>query len=639
MSLKSHVGRRHFSCAAIAVLLAIVGHLAAREDVREKKPVAAKPESLDDPWSMQMKSRLGPFSAEALQTGRRQTSAVLGKLDAQLNDLPDGAIWRKTWQLKQLGEQLAAPKPNVGAIQTTSRALATSGPVVLEPGRRSLVYLLGNWLGMAGATPQSTARAMQNIETLLRAAHRENQEAVPQNEEAVRLAFRELAALRRFDDLLGEYRATRSGFSYRVRMSDDYIEEESRRTFEVPVAFPTYSGGMSIFVRGTAVSDATVEVVPNETQGELRVEVFSNGRFALSGSKKKMSFTATSLQRMRSTQPMYLDPAAIETPGPTVRDRSCTTLNSLHFCTCLPIIGRIASRVARPIASRKVAEQDPVIARKVEDQLRERVAEEGFDIAYRVNGKFGAIGSEFFPNDGDKPRLTIRSTADDITWSAVYADADELGALSPPASDASTAAASFEVRHWAHESAAENWGTRLNGKPLDEATFRLLLKEDLNLFSKEFDAMPTLRTPAVLLFANDEPLGVKFRDGAVELTLRLQGYSVGRDVNWKSPKTVKLRYRLVADANGIRLVRENENYLKDIAWKRALDHFLPAVYEPLPRFHNGNFKTRLTLQMLTIADGWLSTGANRTPEPRPADKTAADVKSVTTVVADKLAKE
>lgn len=622
--LDAKTRHRLFYGAALLAVLMIEGDLPAREDgVKKAKAVvaaAAKQEVPDDAWSTQMKSRLGPFDSSAVALEALSALSSSSLLDAQTADLPDGEIWRKTWQLKQLGELLAAPKPNVAAIQTTAKALAAPGPVALEPARRTLVYLTAKWIGMAGATPQSAARERENIAVLLRAAHRKSPALAAREEDTVRAAFRELAALRRFDDLLAEYRAEHSGFNYRTQMTDDYIEQQSRRQFEVPVAFPTTAGGIQIQVRGTAVADATVEVVPNATQGELRVDVVSVGRFGVSGSKGKMHLSANSTQRLTSTQRMYLDPLAINTPGPKVCDRSCTSLNWLQVCTRLPIVGRVVAKIARPIAARKLAEQDPVIARKVEDQVRERVAEEGFDIAYRINGRFGAIGSEIFPADGDKPRVAIQSTADHITWSALYADADELGALSPPPADS----AEYDVRHWTHESAADNWGTRLNGKYLDEATFLNLLKEDLNLFSKEFDAQSPLRTPAVLLFAANEPLTVRFREQAVELTLRLQGYGIGRAANWHAARTVKLRYRVVVDAKGMRLVRDREDYLKDKAWKEALDHFLPAVLEPIPRFQNANLKSRLSMQMLSIADGWLATGANRVVESSAAPDLAKD---------------
>ncbi|MCE9605236.1 MAG: hypothetical protein K8U03_10085 [Planctomycetia bacterium] len=620
----NRLGRRVAYGSALLLALTIYGDLPASESLRQPAEIATssvEPEVSDDDWAKQMKGRLGPFSAETIRQSQLQAAATLLALQTQTADLPDGEIWRKTWLLNQLGEQLANPKPDVAAVRATAKSLTAAGPTALEPARRTLMYQLGAWAGMASATPDAMDRVKKNIAVLTRAAHRKTLALEARDEEAVRHAFRELASLRRFDDLLAEYRGSYSSFNYRTHLSDSYIEDQARRQFQIPVDLQTTAGGMRIHVRGTAVAEATVEVVPNPTQGELRVDVASVGRFALTGHKKKLTLSADSTQRLKSSQPIYLNPATVESPGPTVRDRSCTSLNWIQVCTRIPVVGRIVSRIARPIVECKLAEQDPVIARKVEEQVRERVSEEGFDIAYRINGRFGALGSEFFPSDGDKPRLTIRSASDGIVWSALYADGDSLGALSPPPEDT---AAEFDVRHWAHESAVNNWGTRLNGKFLDEATFHSLLKEDFHFFSKDFEAFESLRSPAILLFAADEPLAVRFHDQAVELTLRLQGYALGREVNWKAPRVVKVRYRAVADAGGMRLVRDAEDFSKDAGWNKALLHFLPAVYEPLPRFQNSSFKTRLTLGMLRISEGWLTTGSRRVTETSVAPNLAQD---------------
>lgn len=623
MSFGPRSSRYFLGCVALLTLAAIQGDLPAREGANTKQPTRATPvartQPVDDPWTRYMLALVDSPYDVAIES--RSVAANAEVLERKLGELPDGEILRRKYRMPELLGEIKKPKPDLASLTATLRALSTQGPPVIERERRTLVYHLGAWLGRAKETPQSKAKLRADIELLGATARRPKNAAplAPREDDAVRAAFRELAAQYRFNIQLGEYRAAHSSFNYRTRMSDDYIEAESRREFPIPVDFPTNAGGLNIRVRGEATAVATAEVVPNDTQGELRVDVASVGNFAVSGSKKRMSFSATSTQRLRSTQPMYLGPLNIETPGPTVRDRSCTALNWLQVCTRLPCVGRIVARIAEPIAARKLAEQDPVIARKVEDQVRERVAEEGFDIAHRINGKFGAVGSEIFPNDGDKPRITIRSTSDDITWSALYADADELGALTPPAADN----AEFDVRHWVHESAIENWGTRLDGKPLDEATFHSLLKEDVKFFSREFEQLPTMRTPAVLLFAADEPLSVHLRDGVVLITLRLQGYALGSDVNFKAPRTVTLRYRPVVDVRGMRLVRDQESYLKDAAWKKVLDRFLPAELTPVARFENANLKSRLELRRLVIADGWLASGATRVVVAAPAAQNLA----------------
>lgn len=589
-----------------------------RTAVKEPASVATPPVPNDE-WSRRVLQRLAmPTSAESEQL-RKQAQVALTALKDACEVLPDGVIWQRRWRLDELPRRLETKEE----FRIWLTALREAGPPPLEQARRAAYRATAAWFGVFGAPPQYKEQLEADVAALAAAARRDKP-LTPRDDQEVRLAFRQLAQLHRADDLLGEYRAKHSNSNYKTVLTADYVEAESVKHFALPVDVRHAAGGFQIGVHGTAVADATAEVVPNSERAEVRVDVKSTGRFTVTGRKGRMSLQASNAQKMASSQTLYLTPAGVESPGPVVRDCSRTMLSCLSVCLRSRLIARVVETIASRIAAKKLAEQDPIVANKVEDYVREKINDEGFDIAYRINGKFGRLTSEHFPDDGDAPRLTIRSSSDDITWTALYADHDDLGALSlSPA----VPAGKFDMFSVLHESAVNNWAGRLRSRYLDEATFLALLREHVKVFSPAFDTLPSSRAAAVVRFADEDPLIVRFREQGIDLTLRLSGYSTDKRTNWSSPRVVEVRYRLAPGPQGLRFVRERENFSDDAGWKAVLAHYLPPIIEPLPKFRNASFQSRLTLQYVTLGDGWLSLGASRveqaSPESQPAGVAAA----------------
>ncbi|MGC3972540.1 MAG: hypothetical protein QM775_35890 [Pirellulales bacterium] len=165
-----------------------------------------------------------------------------------------------------------------------------------------------------------------------------------------------------------------------------------------------------------------------------------------------------------------------------------------------------------------------------------------------------------------------------------------------------------------HESAVNSWAGRLRGKFLDEATYLALLREHVKIFSPTFDELPPLRSAVVIRFADDDPMQVRFDGQSVALTFRLQGFVRDGRPTLDKPKVVEVRYRLAPGPQGLKFVRDKENFSGDKNWNEVLARYLPPTIEPAPKFRNASFQSRLSLGYLTIADGWLVTGSNRVEE-------------------------
>ncbi|MGC3972539.1 MAG: hypothetical protein QM775_35885 [Pirellulales bacterium] len=418
--------------AAVSIY-SLAGGAAFRGDAavdRVKKEAAAisreLSESADDPWAAAMRERFTAPTAARTKSLQSTASAAVETLAAQIAEVPDGAIQRKRYQLPALAEQLKAKQPDGAKLRPLVAALQAAAPPTLEPARRAAEVAVTQWFTAVEWTPQHAQSAAGDIAKLAALARRNDSSLKPADETAARAAFRRLAQTHLADDLLGAYRAEHSTFNYRTQLAASYVEQESVRHFSIPVNVRQTAGGFRIGVRGTADADAVVDVVPNPSQAEIHVHVQSLGRFSVSGVKDRLRLQAANTQTLRAVQTVFLTDEGVQSPSPQVCDRSCTQLCWVDACLRLPLIERLVERIAVRVAAKKLAEQDPVIARKVEEQAREKINDEALDIGHRINGKFGRLTSEHFPDDGDKPRLTTSSTNEAVTWTAMYADYDDV---------------------------------------------------------------------------------------------------------------------------------------------------------------------------------------------------------------------
>ncbi|MBN8624302.1 MAG: hypothetical protein J0M17_02315 [Planctomycetes bacterium] len=603
---------------AASLIYSIAGGAMFRADVagdrvktQVKQTAAELRAAADDPWAAAMRERFAVPTAAQLKQYRTEAAAAVKALSTQAGELADGAIQRNRYGLVELTALLKAKQPDAAKLRVLVTALQQVAPPPLEPARRTADAAVARWFAALEWSPEHTAGAEADVAKLIVVKKHLGKPLAPADEAAARLAFRRLAQTRLADDLLADYRGQHSTFNYRTQLSAAYVEQESRRHFSIPVSVRQSAGGFQIGVRGTADADASVDVVLNAEQAEVHVHTTALGRFSVTGTKNRLRLQAANTQHLRASQPLYITADGLVSPGPAVCDRSCTALCWVDACLRLPLVERIVERVAARVAAKKLAEQDPVIANKVEEQARARINDEALDIGHRINGKFGRLTSEHFPDDADKPRLTIASSDEAITWTALYATYAELGTLSPPPD---APARQFDVLSVLHESAVNSWAGRLRGKFLDEATYLALLREHVKIFSPTFDELPPLRSAVVLRFADADPMQVRFEKQGVLLTFRLAGYVLNGRPTFERPKVVEVRYRLAPSPKGLQFVREKENFSGDKNWNEVLARYLPPTIEPAPKFRNASFQSRLALQHVTLGDGWLVTGSNRIEE-------------------------
>jgi hypothetical protein len=573
-------------------------------------PAVAPPKSgltpSDSSWIQSARQRLLPTTPRELNSLRQAAVAAAEQLEAQLAELPDGARWRAAWQIEALAGQLNAKSPQLAKLQAIEAGLAIPPPPEVKGAQHVLRAALRSYLGAAALTPQSLKQFDKAI-TLLDEVRRGKVNLAP-SETSVRESYQRLAATHRLDDLLESFRNEFSQPNYRMVLTDDYVGKRAARHIEAPLRFQQQAGRIHLTVQAQAKADTSAVLVPNADRAEIRVLTKGLIPARIQGSGGRIQVSAVSTQNLNATQTLYLGPDGIDTPGPQVCDCSRTALACLQLCLRIPIIKQIGERIASRIVAKQLPKHDPEIARKVERGLAERIGEEGYDIAFRLNGTFRKLYSDRLPRQADEPRLRISSDADGIYWSALYANYDEVGALVPPPVPASSLP--FDMVLQLHQSAVQSWADSLGGAFIDEATYLNLLKEDIGLESPTVPAKRPARGAGVIRFAVQNPLRVKFDATGIELKLSLDGYVDGAGPFVAAPKTTTIRYQLAPGKSGLRLVRVAEDFSKDAKWSRVLDGFFPAEWNPVPQYANAAVGEKLMMRYLKIQDGWVIVGSS-----------------------------
>lgn len=558
------------------------------------------------PWVATARKRLLPAEKRELNALKSQLAAAAKTLDAGLADLPDGARWRAAWQIDVLQTELKKPEPDVAKLGQVEAYSALPPPPEMKAAQHALRAALRNYVGAAALNPLTVKQYDRDLALLDQV--RQGKVSVAKEEPAIRESYRRLATTHRLADLLAEFRNDHSQPNYRTVLTDDYVAKRAERHIEAPLRLQQQAGRIHLTVTAQAKADTSAVLVPNDERAEIRVVTKGLIPATIHGSGGRIQLTALNTQNLNATETLYLGPDGIDTSGPQVSDCSRTALACLNLCLRFPLLKRIGERIASRIVANKLAEKDPEIARKVEQALAERIGEEGYDIASRLNGTFRKLYSDRLPKQGDEPRLRISSDADGIYWSALYADYDQLGALAPPPVPASSLP--FDMVLQLHESAIQSWANLLGGAFVDEATYLNLLKENVGLESPTVLARKPARRAAVFRFADRNPLQIRFDETGIELKLGLQGFVDGAAPYVAAPKTVTVRYQIAPGKAGIQLVRAAEDFSKDPKWGKLLDGFFPAAWKPVPQFANAAVGEKLLMRYLKIQDGWVIVGSS-----------------------------
>lgn len=498
-------------------------------------------------------------------------------------------------------------------------ALRRVMPRSLQPALDDLRAAVGR-LGRLVRLAHDAAGAAAALATLAVHAAEEHLRRTDTGETELREAFAQAARLVP-DETLAPLRRRLSQPNDVGFVSADFIAFLARRQFEQPVTFSRQVAGARIAGTGRVSLDLSATVPVGDGENRLLVHARGGGTISATADRRRVHVVATATPTVTCTQAVHILPREIVGDTPDVAAAFRTRLQGVGIDGLLGRC-RLVQRAAGRAIAEALAANDPRVAATLEDAVRERVREEGIQLAHRVNGLLRSTVWEQLRAVDYEPDVALSNDAAGLWSGTTWARADELAALTPrPAAPSGTG---LDVVRWVHESAVTNALGGLSGATIDEATVRGLWETQFKLSSAEWEGLPGGRVPAVIRLAAGRPLTLRFVPDGVVIDLRAVGCDLdGRPAD-AGPRAVRIRYRVAAGGSG--LVRDPLEFAADVpaavrpVWEAVLGLFCAREIRPLPRFPNRLARQVFALAHLHTADGWLVVGLRRaTPDAGAAD--------------------
>jgi hypothetical protein len=557
-------------------------------------------------------------SATNLKTSLAAVDAVLNRLRIELSDQAIGVILTKELQLDELASELRSEHPNPSALRSVERALRR-----LLPGKvqRTVNELRTNTAALArqvSSTPLHLDEARRAIEVVNDHFRDAQLHRTIDGEIALRAAFSTLAELHPSAADIGALRGKLSLPNYSSLIKKDFLIRESKRSFSLPIHFQKCQDNTLITGDGKFQVNLSLELPPSIGENLLRIHALGTGQINASADRSKVHVKARISPEIKGIQGVHLRPSEISGDTPIVDARLNTNLTGLSMDG---LIGH--SRLIRNVASRAVQKglsaNDPLLSEQIERTVSERVEEEGYQLAYRINGLLRNSLWDRIASLDFAPDVHLQNDSYAIRSDIKYARTNQLGALIPPPHISPEVYPSLDLITWVHESAVNNVLDSLSSLRLDEATVRGLWQVELKLTSDDWEKIQPAKIPAVIALADQSPLTLRLLPGTIEMLLRATACEIdGRSEN-VGPRELRIGYRVESDTNGMKFSRQEIGFTESIPakekaiWLKALDGFFAKTLRPLPKFRNKEISPLFRVGYLNIDQGWLVVGATRIP--------------------------
>lgn len=566
-----------------------------------------------------------PPTAFRIAAARDEALARLAAVRRLLEERPSGEILARELDIPGLEAEIVRGVPDGAALGRGERSLRRIVPGRLQAAINDLRGAVGRLGRLARSAADAGALAAAQA-TLDRHFRDPALRLAPAGDLELREAFAQAASLTPDDEVVVALRQRLSLPNAVSFVGRDLVAALGRRHFDQPVATSERREGTAIAVSGRVGVDLTASAPESGGENLLLIRARGAGSLVATADRRRIHVGATATPKVECTQRVHIAPRGIAGDDPEVDAEFRSRLRCLGIDGALGACG-LVRRIAGNAIQDALAANDPLVAREIEDGVRERVREEGITLAYRVNGLLQhAVWDQFAALDY-RPDVRLHNDADGVWSETFYAHDDELAALGsrPPV----PAGLGLDLCTWVHESVANNSLDTLANAAIDEATVRGLWHDQFKMSSADWDGLPEGRVPAVITLAEGRPLGVRFLPGEVRLELRATGCSLdGRPAD-EGPRTIRVGYRVERGPEGVRFLRDAVEFGADVpaavrpTWERALNLFLAADIRPMQRFPNAKVRRILEMAHLDVGDGWIVVGSRRVADDAGSGTVAA----------------
>lgn len=569
---------------------------------------------------------VSPPTAATLETARGEARKRLATLRGLFAEQAIGVVLSRELDLDGLEAAVSATEAAVREaegppLDTRVRTLRRTVPPSLQPaldGLRASVDRLARLVRLA-ADDEGVARA--SLATLARHVADPGRRRTPEGEAEVRAAFARAAALLP-DDVVAPLGRRLSYPNDVGFVHGDFIAHLARQRIDQPLSFARRVEGAWIAGTGHVTVDLSATVAESVGENLLDIHARGAGTITATADRRRVHVRASARPTVTCTQTVHILPRSIAGDTPDVSATFRTDLVGLGIDGVLGRCGLVQRLAGRAIGD-ALAANDPRVAATLEEAVRDRVREEGLQLAHRVNGLLRSTVWDQLRAVDYEPSVALYDDAAGIWSETTYAHHDELASLTPR--PALSPGARHDVVRWVHESAVTNALGGLAAATVDEATVRGLWETQFKLSSPEWEALPGGREPASILLADRDPIAVRFMGDGIALDVRATACHLdGRRVD-AGTRHFRIRYRVQDGPTGLALVRDEIEFADDVpadarqVWERVLSLFCGREILPLPRFPNRKARQVFRLARLEAADGWLVVGLERASDAAPVD--------------------
>ena len=546
-----------------------------------------------------------------LRQGQAAVLAAYRAFSGQLAEVPDGVGTAEELGLPSLAHLLDDPMPDLEALAEVEKQLRRNSPGAKGAAYDRLCDEMRRCVQLVRASraddlPGQFTAWMDRLETAF-TQYKEDRSAA--NLAAVAKAHDWLSAHGQVPELLARLRLETVHVNHRMRFSEGFLNRLVGQRVSTPLSSDDQSQGAQVRVRGMLNGSLNSVLVPDEQRGVIHIGFRGIGNSNITAVKGIATVRARGRTEIDAGQPVYLTAAgfAVGAPRSTARHRTSGSCVSLRMRSRL--LRRLLTSIANKVVARQQAASDRQASEKTRRQVEERLRSESTKFARQGNqtlesfGIFAALG----PNPAS--RLRLRTTEEYLEWLGRYAgDTQFASPAGPPDGSGSHHAVLFQL----HESAVNNSQKFIAGQLVNEADFREAVYTTFGLVPN--DEAPDGRSPASVVFAEDNPLRIAINDGQIAVTARLDGVNVDGQPRPSGPYTVTTAYRFDVGDGPVKLIRTGPISIEpagssgvegleatlarffvnqaEAGGSRPLDAFLaPAV---------------LRLHELSLVEGWLT---------------------------------
>ena len=565
-----------------------------------------------------LSKNLNSASVKEIKTATAEVEKALNRLRQDLSEQAIGVILSKELQIDRLASELHQDPPDAMVLNSVERSLRRILPGKVQRTTDELRARVAKLAYLLNLSPTGLNIARQSIATIR--DHLQNEQLGQSHigDRKLRQAFAELTQHHPSDVDIALLGKGISGANYSSLIKKDFLKTLSKQSFDLPIHLRECKDGTSIVGNGKLNIALSLELPPSNGEITMIVNATGTGQIEVAADRNRVHVCGQLSPQIQGQQPLHIRPSQISGDAPSVHAHLNTKLTQVKIDGLLGRL-RITERLASRVIQNKLDANERSVAEKIEKEVQERVQEEGFDLSYRINGLIQHGVWDRIQSLDYQPEVDMQSDSQGIRTNTRLVGRNQLGALSKRPEIPPDRFQQLDLITWVHESAVNNIFDSFSGLRLDEATVRGLWETQLKLTSEDWKKLPPARIPAVITFADQLPLKVRFVTQGIELRLRVTSCEIDGHVRDNVPREIAVRYLVANTADGAEFSRQSLIFpdgLQDdqaAVWTQALDLFFGKIIRPMPKFRNSSFSSFLRLGYLNLNGGWLVIGAARSP--------------------------